>query len=63
MNKFSSRKLIIALVSLAITITMRVMNFIDGGQFVTLFSIIFGFYVAGNVGAKVAHHNGYDGEI
>ena len=53
-NHFTSRKWILTLLVLTISVIARWLNWVDGAQFVQLLTWIVGLYMAGNVGQAVA---------
>jgi len=53
-NRFTSRKWVLALLTIAIAIAARAAGWIDGAQFVSLVTWITGLYMAGNVAGVAA---------
>jgi hypothetical protein len=52
--RFTSRKWLLTLFVIALTIASRWANWVDGAQFVSLLTWIVGLYMAGNVAQTVA---------
>ena len=52
--RFASRKWMLALITLSCAVGARAIGWIDGAQFVSMFTWITGLYMAGNVGQAVA---------